>query len=190
MLNKDSVETIFPSHTCYLCAPIKTKTFGRPMAGVAVYMRSSLSQHVKQIRSQCDFAIFLQLDKVITKTVRDIVLCFPYIPPEASPYYDNKRFKGISLLDIDINNVYLVIAGDLNARPAELPDVFRCKNNVPDLEENGEIINSCSKEGFLRQNGEQIRKRVVKLLHSLLIINGNGVETDMTKELVILHSRE
>ena len=31
------------------------------------------------------------------------------------------------MLDIDINNVYLLIAGDLNVRTVELPDLFQCK---------------------------------------------------------------
>ena len=70
-------------------------------------------------------SLFFLLDKVITKTIRDIVFCFPYIPPETSPYYYNKQFKGFSLLenqmlDIGINKVYLVIAGGLNARTSKM----------------------------------------------------------------------
>ena len=46
------------------------------------------------------------------------------------------------LLDIDIDCVYLVFAGDLNARTASLPDVIQFKNNVPDIEEYEDILNA------------------------------------------------
>ncbi|MEW8542874.1 MAG: reverse transcriptase family protein, partial [Candidatus Thiodiazotropha sp.] len=184
VLNRELVENILPSHTCYFCAAIKTKSLGRAMAGLTVYVRTSLSQHVKRIKSQCDFAIFLQLDKIIAKTDKDIVFCFPYIPPETSTYYDNKQLKGISLLeneilDIDINNVYLIIAGDLNARTAELPDFFQCKNNVPDLDEYDEILNTCdgvrnrsSCDKTVNKFGKQLINFCIA--YSLLIINGRN----------------
>ena len=44
------------------------------------------------------------------------------------------------LMDVDINNVYLVFAGGLNALSASLPNTIKFKNNVPDLEEYDKII--------------------------------------------------
>ena len=48
----------------------------------------------------------------------------------------------IQLLDIDIDNVYQVFAGDLNARTAALSDIIQYKNIVPDLDEYIEILST------------------------------------------------
>lgn len=186
--HKDSVEHIFPQYRCYVCAAVKNKSFGRAMAGLAVYVKISFCQHIKQICNDCDFAIFLQLDKILTKTDKDIIFCFLYIPPEASPFYENKPFKGISMLenqlmDIDINNVYLVFAGDLNARTASLSDTIQFKNNVPDLEEYDEIINTFDEMRARVSCDKTVNKFGKELInfcitYSLLIINSRSGEDE------------
>ena len=73
------------------------------------------------------------------------MFCFVYSPPDNSPFYQIKQLKGILVLEdllltLQNENVYLVIAGDLNARTAEKRDNIVMKNNVPDLEEYGDIL--------------------------------------------------
>lgn len=160
--NCNLVENIFQNFDCYFCAVRKNKSFGRAMAGLVVFVRHSVCKNIKRVCNDCDFAIFLQLDKHALNLNKDVLFCFTYLPPDNSPYYENKQLKGVQmfenqLLEMDIENVHLVILGDLNARTAELSDFVEIENNVPELEEYDEILSN-------KVDIQALEFRVIKLL--------------------------
>ena len=81
------------------CPAKKESKFGRPMGGVIVYLKNYLKTYVHQLVSDCNFGIFIQIDKIVFGTDRDIVLAFIYIPPYNSPFYNNEELSGIELLE-------------------------------------------------------------------------------------------
>lgn len=72
-------------------------------------------------------------------TKQDLILCFTYLPPTGSPFYFDRDYKGIDLLDnllrdLNVNlNCNLVIIGDLNARTANRQDSLSDSSGAEDL---------------------------------------------------------
>ena len=55
---------------------IKRANHGRSMGGIAVYVLPELLKYRVRIKEQCDFAIFLRIDKVLFDIDKDIILYF------------------------------------------------------------------------------------------------------------------
>ncbi|MEW8547371.1 MAG: endonuclease/exonuclease/phosphatase family protein [Candidatus Thiodiazotropha sp.] len=178
----DLIENVFVNHTCYFCAAVKPRLYGPAKAGIAVYVRRDLCINIRRVYPDCDFAVFLQLDRHVLNLAKDILFCFVYLPPDNSPFYHDKCSRGIillenQLLELHTENVHLVVAGDLNARTAEKRDYIEFVNNVPDLEEYDEILNvhnnipdrvSCDK--ITNKFGSDLINFCKS--YSLLIVNG------------------
>ena len=117
------------------------------MSGVIVYVKSELMKYVKRLYNECDFGIILQFGRGLFGFDKSTVVCFIYLPPDNSPFYDDNDTDGIGFLEnliIKFNtlneDVNIVILGDLNARMADRND-FICESKiVPALEEYEEYL--------------------------------------------------
>ncbi|XP_053372762.1 uncharacterized protein LOC128546354 [Mercenaria mercenaria] len=110
------------------------------MAGLVVFVKLTLNRFITRIFDDFEFSILLKIDKTISLTGSDVVLCLAYLPPEQSPFYRNKEYKGINLIesilseyDIDVNSNFMLI-GDMNARTANRHDFITVNRNVAEYE--------------------------------------------------------
>ena len=84
--DQTELRDVFNQYFCLFCPAKKDKNFGRPMGGVAVYLKNYLKIYIHQLVPDCNFGIFIQISKTVFGTDRDIVLAFVYIPPYGSPF--------------------------------------------------------------------------------------------------------
>ncbi|MEW8548220.1 MAG: endonuclease/exonuclease/phosphatase family protein [Candidatus Thiodiazotropha sp.] len=190
MQNIDNVESVFHEYEVYFCAAKKNKSYGRAMAGIIAFVRRRLCENIQRLCDDCDFAIFLQLNKKVLKRDKDILLCFAYLPPDSSPFYEDKDFRGIALLEnqileLNTEGISLMLLGDLNARTSDLPDFIQFENNVPELEEFDDILFNNSHVPVRVSCDKTVNKFGRDLLnfcitYSLLIVNSRiGEDKDI-----------
>jgi len=110
---------------------------GRPAGGVALLIKEDIMKYVKKVYTDKPEMIFLLLSGPLLRLEKDILMCFAYIPPEHSTYYNNFNEKnGIQLLESTLLDVmsthrdtHILVAGDLNSRTGNLQD-FITNDNV------------------------------------------------------------
>ena len=73
---------------------------GRESGGILIWYKSKLTNSVKLIKTG-QFYIWLEIDKGLTASAENILLCATYIPPLESPYYNE---ESSSVLEEEINH--------------------------------------------------------------------------------------
>jgi len=99
-------------------------TQGRDSGGMLIWYRSNLAHAIKVAKTG-QFCTWLEINKTVTTTEKNIFLCATYIPPAESPYFNEDSF---SILEVDINYFQsqgsVLLCGDLNARTGEELDTL------------------------------------------------------------------
>ncbi len=89
-----------------------------------IWYRANLVHAVKVAKTG-QFYTWLEMNRTVTATEKNIFLCATYIPPAESPYFNEESF---SILEVDINLFQsqgsVLVCGDLNARTGEELDTF------------------------------------------------------------------
>ena len=93
------MSTLFPRFNIYICEAFKQARFGRAMSGLLVFVRNEYNQFVTQINTDCKFALFLNCNKCIFNSDKDVLLSFVYLTPQGSPFYNTTEFSGIMLFE-------------------------------------------------------------------------------------------
>lgn len=97
---------------------------GRDSGGILIWYKSELTHSIKVIKMGT-FYIWLEINKELTSTEKNIFLCATYIPPNESPYFKEDMF---SILEEEINHFqaygHIIVCGDLNARTGREPDTL------------------------------------------------------------------
>jgi len=153
------------------------------MGGLCVYVKHTICKYVKRIEESCSFSIILQIDKSLTKLETDTLAMFVYLPPNGSPFYDNKIYKNIFLLEDELvslmcnfENCNTLVMGDLNSRCGELSECLTFDEHVDELNQYNEIFQSpvdetrrsCDKT--VNAQGRQLIE--LCKIYSLYILNG------------------
>ena len=81
------INHVLPDFDRYFFNAVKRSKFGRPMAGLVVYINRSISKYIKRISEETSFEIFLIIDKALFQSEKHVLLCFVYLPPTGSPFY-------------------------------------------------------------------------------------------------------
>jgi hypothetical protein len=128
-----------------------------------VYVISSIAKYCKHIVTDSQIGVFLQIPAHIFNSDKDFIFGGVYIPPDYSPWYDDKSdSNGIELLEKDLFQAYQVcddssvlLLGDFNARTGILPDYILddSADNLPCKDwystENFDVSrNSCDHNGI------------------------------------------
>lgn len=97
---------------------------GRDSGGMLIWYKSELTHCIKLIKTGA-FFIWLEINKELTLTQKNVFLCAAYIPPIESPYFKEDMF---STLEDEINHFqargHIVVCGDFNARTGQEPDTL------------------------------------------------------------------
>ena len=113
---------------------------GRPMGGVSVFVRQSISSYITRVCEEFEFGIILRIDKALFGLTSDCVYCAVYFPPADSPFYQNinqPAWKVLedTLIGNDLINLNLILNGDFNSRTGHESDrIENVPDNIPELQ--------------------------------------------------------
>ena len=109
----------------------------RRSGGIGVAIKDDLVDCVDLLKCDCDFVLWLKVDKVTLNIDNDLFIGIVYIPPEGSRFYKNDMFSKIeeSILNMYCNSEHIMLIGDFNARTGILNDM--CSLDEYILSENG-----------------------------------------------------
>ena len=97
---------------------------GRDSGGMLIWFKTELTHAIKQIKIG-PFFIWLEINKSLTSTEKNVFLCATYIPPIESPYFKDDMFF---TLEEDITyfqaSGQIIVCGDLNARTGQVADTL------------------------------------------------------------------
>jgi hypothetical protein len=177
------------------------KKFKHRSGGVAILVKSALTDKVKLIENECENLLLLALDKCLLGY--SSVVGSVYIPPEGSDYEDKNVFDKLNqeLASLVEPDVHVCLSGDFNARTSNLPeftefDEFVMDNEVETQnEEEVQIINKLSLNKCRKSKDPRANNYGYKLLNlckeqGLYILNGragndlNGEFTCKNKSVV------
>ena len=115
--------SIFPDFTKFISYAKKISHQGRYSGGVLVLVKNNLSKYVKEIKTDCDNVVILQIDKSLFNLNEDVLFVSCYVNPQGSPAYnDTHTDNGIVMLEEELlqlrvrDEVNIIVCGDLNAR--------------------------------------------------------------------------
>ena len=93
----------------------------RDSGGMLIRYRGGLIQSITFIKTGT-FYIWLEIQKEMISTEKNVLLCATYIPPLESPYFNEDSF---SILEGEINHFqaqgHVLVCGDLNNRTGQEP---------------------------------------------------------------------
>ena len=172
---------LFPNYDIFCKSAVKLTKQGRQSGGVVCLIRSNLTRFVRELKSDCHNVLFFLLDKSLFGFSKDVVYVCAYIPPECSPYYAHYDIdNGIDLLEealsdilLSLDDVYVILCGDLNARTSNMiPDTSCVTNNYENslFRENNESVCRCSEDQILNTYGKYVLNLCITL--GLSIMNG------------------
>jgi len=159
----------FSSHTVFCKPAVKLTKQGRKSAGDLCLIKNELVPYVRELK--CDrghFLCFLLYNKLFWFNM-DVVYMCAYVPPENSPYCSAFDIDdGISLLEksladamLSLDNVYLLLCGDLNSRTANEFPINQSRNDVftrPVVE----TPTRCSEDTVLNSFGKKVFEYVYR----------------------------
>ena len=97
---------------------------GRDSWGMLIWYRADLNHSIKLVKTGT-FYIWLEMNKEMISTEKNVLMCATFIPPIESPYFNDDSF---SILEREINNFqaqgHVLVCGDLNARTGQEPDTL------------------------------------------------------------------
>lgn len=105
--------------------------------GLVLFYKEYLAQYISLVKVTHDSLIWIKLDKKLSIVNRDVYLCFAYIAPENSEFYNKYDCDLFECIESDIarfsNEGHIGIFGDLNSRVASVPDTIehdQLENNL------------------------------------------------------------
>ncbi len=109
------------NHKCYVLPRKQQSRRGRPAGSVALLIAHKFVKFIKSIHMDQDDCIAIILDKQVLGLCKDVIMCFVYVPPEGSSYYNDKNEQnGVYMLEDYLLNLtakyhdtHMLVAGDL-----------------------------------------------------------------------------
>eukprot|EP00112_Aurelia_sp_Birch-Aquarium-sp1_P021061 Seg5571.1 transcript_id=Seg5571.1/GoldUCD/mRNA.D3Y31 product="putative RNA-directed DNA polymerase from transposon X-element" protein_id=Seg5571.1/GoldUCD/D3Y31 len=112
----------------------KLKSFPRPISannrhfgGLLLVYREIYDKGIKIINKKLPDKVWLKLDMQFFGLRRDIYICFCYISPSSSPYYNSLPYDLFNEIELDHTSIIsskssVLLAGDFNGRTNQDPD--------------------------------------------------------------------
>ena len=60
----DTLHSLFPQFSIYVCEALKQARFGRAMARIIVFIRKEYGEFVTRVSKDCSFAVILNYNKL------------------------------------------------------------------------------------------------------------------------------
>ena len=159
------------------------KNSRRGHGGVCLFLRDYLSKSVSVVEIDNHGIIWIKIDKDLIRTEVDMFVCFMYIPPQSSCYYNLHNEGFFEYLERTVrlySNIGLTtVCGDLNARCGTKSDVFVPDLNISDyiptinrddLEQVCTLNDRCSTDKIVNPLGNKLIDLCINT--NLKIVNG------------------
>ena len=119
-----------------LCRKVN-KVNNRFYGGIAIFYKEQLKDGIKFLNHKNDDYIWIKLSKDFFNTKVDYYLCYAYIPPNNSTFYQTRLEETWEYIEKEIEHYSnigsVIIFGDLNGRTAVKPDYIE-QDNLNDIE--------------------------------------------------------
>ena len=121
-------DDVFSNHKVFCQPSLKLSRAGRPSGGVVCLIRKEVMGHVRQIKVNGNYLLFV-IDKALFGLSKDVLYVCAYVPPEGSAYYSfvGEEEDGIALLEnclfdnaLAENDFHIILSGDLNSRTSNI----------------------------------------------------------------------
>ena len=175
---------LFPNHTVFSKPATRLGKQGRASGGLLCFIRTDILHFVRVIDVDNDNFLCFLLKRSLFGLDKDVLFLCSYIPPENSPFYasDANPFdNGLEILEdvllktyLEKDNVYILIAGDLNSRTKDLvPDLLAHESSFPFSlhEDRRNDVHRCSQDKTLNSYG----KKLLDLCSSFGLCMLNGI---------------
>lgn len=110
------------------------QTSKRGHGGVCLFIRHAIKEGVHILEKDNSGLIWVKLDKNFFSMTTDVCICFVYVPPSNSVYYNNHEIGYFELLEQGIrkysNLGQIAICGDLNSRCGNRNDILFDDENL------------------------------------------------------------
>ena len=110
----------FDGYSCFKLCRKKNKNVNRYFGGIAILYKTHLKEGIKFLSHKNDDYVWVKLSKTFFGLENDHFLCYAYIPPENSPYYQKRQQDTLDYIESDIQKYSsfgsILLCGDLNAR--------------------------------------------------------------------------
>jgi exonuclease III len=146
-LEPNYCEDQFLDFAIFSSAAKKSYAGGRPMGGITVFVKNTISKYFKRVCNEFNFGLMLLIDKSLFELERDILYVSLYIPPDCSPFYNDITLTGLQQLELflienKLLDLELMLSGDFNARTGDLCDFTTSTNDIPELKEFNDIFDN------------------------------------------------
>ncbi len=171
---------VFVDYIVFVKSAVKLSKQGRHSGGIVCLIRNEYAPYVRKLDVEyLNIMVFL-IDKELFGVMKDILYVCAYVPPEGSPFYpyfdvDN----GIGLLEecltdcmLTLNDVYVIMAGDLNSRTASNSQINSMNDNIfESLQESQPVnLNRKSQDNVVNNYGKFLLNLCTTF--DLCILNG------------------
>ncbi|GFS04675.1 zinc-binding alcohol dehydrogenase domain-containing protein 2 [Elysia marginata] len=156
-------------------------SFINKSGGITIAARNSIAQHITQLQSNSEYALWIKINKRLCQLGDDILLGACYIPPEGSRYANIDAFVEIQnelLPHARDNKTPVILMGDFNAKTATVNEIL----HMEDLDRTLPLSNILQVRNINFTRVSQDRNRPNNYGHKLL-------DMCKTTELIILNGR-
>ena len=129
----DKYDIISSKNHIFLSKP-RTQKFIRKSGGIGLLVKQNISKYVETIDSDCEYIMWIKLNKAIFNIDNDIIMGIIYIPPDQSKFYneDEMQILNDEIINMCSTTKSLILTGDCNGHTAELPDFISLDNFLAD----------------------------------------------------------
>ena len=123
----------FPGYTSFT-QPRKQR-FCRKSGGISVYSKITFSKYIKQIDTDSDYILWLEIDKKLMNLDENLILGTVYLPPENSNFYSDEEFLTMEneIMSFCSKHKHVMLSGDFNARTSEMRDYTERDDFLADM---------------------------------------------------------
>ena len=113
----------------------RQQRFIRKAGGISVLFKNEFKNTIHQIKTTCDYILWVKLDKLIFNTDEDVLLGILYIPPTQSRFLNDDEYLTLEteITSMCSQSKYVCFTGDMNARTGNLCDFVTADSFIADL---------------------------------------------------------
>ena len=120
----------------------RKQKFLRKSGGIGVFVRNEMCQNIELMPSSSDYVLWLKLFNKASTCKTEIILGVVYQPPESSKYCteDEMQLLDVEISSMCIENKFVFMLGDFNARIAKMDDFVEADPFIADYFEFDDVL--------------------------------------------------
>ena len=95
------------------------------MAGIIVFISKEYDEFVTRVSKDCSFAVFLNCNKRMFSTDKDVLLSFVYLPSQGSPFYNNTDYSDVMLFEFKFQKIWAFYNNNKNINKTKIVSFYQ-----------------------------------------------------------------